>query len=137
MSLHLASSDGVPAPYVRPAVRPDAGAGGHEVVPDGWVVEPAGLWRGRAAEVVYDPRRHDVIITEGVRHDATEATLRADGWQRCAIDGPKGLWARHRLVAARGALARLDHAAAGVGHVDPAKTQRAGARPEVGRGLGL
>jgi hypothetical protein len=122
---------------MRHAVRPDTGAGGHEVVPDGWVVESAGLWRGRAAEVVYDPRRHDVMITDGVGHDATEASLRADGWERCAIDGRKGLWARDRQVAARGALARLDQVAGGVGHGGPAQTPRPGDRPEVGRGLGL
>jgi hypothetical protein len=77
------------------------------------------------------------MITDGVGHDATQASLRADGWQRCTIDGPKGLWARDRLIAARGALARLDHAAAGVDHGDPARTPPTGDRPEVGRGLGL
>src|ERR687897_585817 len=32
-------------------------------VPPGWVAEHFGRWQGREAEVVYNPRRHDVIVT--------------------------------------------------------------------------
>jgi hypothetical protein len=104
-------------------------------VPDGWVVESAGLWHGRPAEVVYDPRRHDVMITEGVGHDEVDAALRADGWMRCAVEGRKGLWARDRLVAVRNTLARFDHAAGGAELATPERPPLE--RPEAGRGLGL
>jgi len=135
VSVHLASSAGFPAPFVRPAAHQGAGQDGGREVPDGWVVEPAGLWRGGEAEVVYDPRRHDVMITEGVGHDEVDAALRTDGWMRCGVEGRKVLWARDRLVAVRSTLARLDQAAGFA--ADPAAPSRPLARPEAGRGLGL
>jgi hypothetical protein len=34
---------------------------------DGWTTEQAGQWQGHEVELVYDPRRHDVMLvqTEG------------------------------------------------------------------------
>ncbi len=47
------------APYLRPA-----GPEGTPPAPcpPGHQAEAAGLWHGRAMEVVYDPRRHDVAF---------------------------------------------------------------------------
>jgi hypothetical protein len=138
VNVHLASSDGFPAPFVRPAAPQGASQDDSRVVPDGWVVESTGLWRGGAAEVVYDPRRHDVMVTEGVGHDELDAALRADGWMRCAVEGRKGLWARDRLVAVRNTLARFDQAVAGAEPARLATPERPPLeRPEAGRGLGL
>lgn len=133
MSVHLASSDGFPTPFLRPAVPEHGGEG----VPDGWVAEPAGEWRGLAAEVVYNPRRHDVMVSEGVVRDGTSAALSADGWMRCAVEGRTTLWARDRIAATQEALARFDEAAAAEPVVLPGAVRTAVERTEPGRGLGL
>ncbi len=130
-------------PFLRPAgpeietTRPIVGSvpGGPQVLvaerqrrpggptPLGWVTEHVGRWPGvgwTAAEVVYNPRRYQVMLTQ-VGHDVSGA-LEAAGWQRHATDGDRVLWTRDRLSATQAALARLDHAAA----IDP---PAAGLRP--------
>lgn len=132
MNVHLVSSVGFPTPFLRPAAPPHGDHG----VPDGWVAEPAGEWRGRAAEVVYDPRRHDVMVSEGLVRDDASAALCTDGWMRCAVEGGRTLWARDRIAATREALARLAEAAAAELALLPGAVRGTIGRPEPGRGLG-
>lgn len=133
MSVHLATSNGFPTPFLRSA----APQHGEEAVPHGWVAEPAGEWGGRPVEVVYDARRHDVMVSEGVVRDDTSAALRADGWMRCAVEGRRTLWARGRIAATREALARFDDVAATEPALPPGAARSPVGRPEPGRGLGL
>ena len=78
-------------------------------MPAGWVTEHIGRWHGRDTEVVYNPRRHQVMVTAG-NTDIFDA-LDAQGWQRHGTDGDRAVWTRDRLDATRAALTRLDHAA--------------------------
>jgi hypothetical protein len=82
-------------------------------VPPGWVAEHFGRWQGREAEVVYNPRRHDVIVTNRVHLVGDQATsLEAVGFERHATAGRRELWVRDRTAATWTALARHDQAAA-------------------------
>jgi transcriptional regulator with XRE-family HTH domain len=82
-------------------------------VPPGWVAEHFGRWQGREAEVVYNPRRHDVIVTNRVHLVGDQATsLEAIGFERHATAGRRELWVRDRTAATWTALARHDQAAA-------------------------
>ncbi len=76
--------------------------------PPGWAAEPVGRWDGRWQEVVYNPRRHDVLVVRGGRSPTLEAALPASGWnESCHTDGAR-MWVRDRLGATRDALARLE-----------------------------
>jgi hypothetical protein len=95
-------------------------------LPVGWIVEDVGQWpgvHGTDAEVVYNPRRHQVMVTQGLDPESA-AALQADGWQRHATDGDRVLWTRDRVAVTQAALARLDQAAA----IDPPV---AGLRPSL------
>lgn len=97
-----------------PFLRPAAPVPGRAPVPAGWSVERAGLWDGRPAEVVFDPRRHDVALFLGPTSPQTRADLRAAGWLRQGA-GPTGeLWSRDRTTAARQRLARTTGPATGL-----------------------
>ena len=89
-------------PFLRPA--PPDGAPGAPC-PPGCTAEPAGLWRGRQVEVVYDPRRHDVLFVRG-RHSELEPRLEDAGWTHAVTDGPNQMWVRNRAAVARQALDR-------------------------------
>ena len=83
-------------------------------IPLGWVVEHVGYWpgvSGNDTEVVYNPRRHQVMITQRLGPESV-ASLHADGWQRHAADGDRVLWSRDRVAATQAALTRIDQAAA-------------------------
>lgn len=73
---------------IQVSERPRAPSG---PVPPGWVAEPVGRWQGRETEVVYDPRRHDVMLTQQTEPFAvgadTASALEADGWERRSGDG--------------------------------------------------
>jgi hypothetical protein len=101
----------VPPPPERPYVRevlPRAFGQRPPAVPDGWVAESIGHWAGRPAEVVYDPRRHQLSVTS----DRSEvgSVLVAAGWRWHASDGRRSLWVQDRLAGPRAALDRLDRA---------------------------
>lgn len=83
--------------------------------PEGWRAEPAGRWAGRDVEIVYDPRRHDVLVaTNGLPERQWEA-FRAAGFELIDVAGRDELWIRDRVAVARAGLARVDTAAAAVG----------------------
>jgi hypothetical protein len=108
--IEIAGAVGHPAPggpQVYAAERRRAPGG---PVPVGWVSEHVGCWHGRDTEVVYNPGRHQVMVTQ-VGEDAA-GRVEASGWQRHAVDGDRVMWTRDRLVATRAALARHDQVAA-------------------------
>lgn len=69
--------------------------------PEGWAVEPAGRWRDRRVEVVYDPARHDVLFHRGNTPPKLAAALSEMGWRHRGTDGPNEWWTRDRVEAAR------------------------------------
>jgi hypothetical protein len=91
-------------PFLRPTDR-------GKLAPVGWVAEPAGHWGGKEVDVVYDPRRHQVLVVRSAVPDGTRSSLGAAGFRRLAADGAQELWVRDRLAVARAALDRLDRAA--------------------------
>ncbi len=90
-------------PYLRPRSREDAPA----PCPPGCATEPAGIWGGRAMEVVYDPRRHDVALLLGDASPEVRHGLVATGWRHQRGDGDTQLWVRDRLALARQRLERI------------------------------
>lgn len=91
---------------MNPVLRP---LGGDGPIPEGWRAEPAGRWAGRDAEIVYDPRRHDVLVaTNGLPERQCEA-FRAAGFELIERAGRDELWIRHRVAVARAGLARVGH----------------------------
>ena len=91
-------------PFLR---RSDRG----QLAPVGWVSQPAGLWGGQPVDIVYDPNRHDCLLTRTAMPDHLRAGFAGAGYRRIASDngGGQELWVRDRADAARAALARLDH----------------------------
>ena len=72
-------------PFLRPVDR-------GQLAPVGWEAEPAGLWKGREVDVVYDPNRHRVLVVRGDLESSTETALRADGWTRQIQTADNSLW---------------------------------------------
>lgn len=92
-------------PYLRPA--PLQGAPSPQC-PEGWAAEPAGLWGDTHMEVVYNPRRHDVLIVRGRMSHPAEAALPSVGYfERDAAEGVR-MFVRDRTAATRNALERLE-----------------------------
>ena len=92
-------------PYLRPAT-PDGAP--PTPCPPGWMAEPVGLWDGHSQEIVYHPRRHDVLIVRGQCPAALEASLPSSGWNEARQTDGARMWVRDRLVATRQANARLE-----------------------------
>ena len=92
-------------PYLRPA--PPEGAAPLPC-PPGWTAEPAGIWDGRHQEVVYNPRRHDVLIVRGALSPAVESSLPAIGWAEARSSDDARMWVRDRAAMTRAALDRLE-----------------------------
>ncbi len=91
-------------PYLRPAAPEGTTPA---PCPPGGQAEPAGIWHGKAMEVVYDPRRHDVVFLRGAVSATVEDGLRATGWEHRLSDGANQMWTRDRAALAR---RRLDQA---------------------------
>ena len=51
-------------------------------------------------EVVYDPRRHDIILLRGRTTPELQAQMTAAGWSEQASDGASQFWVRERVVQA-------------------------------------
>jgi hypothetical protein len=113
---------------LRPFLRPtDRG----KLAPVGWVSQPAGVWAGREVDVVYDPRRHTIILLRNQQlAEAKAQSFRDLGYERVDGDGHNELWARDRVAAAR---ARLERADQRVGRTPSTGIQT----PSMDRGLGL
>ena len=88
---------------MKPFLRPTSRA---RLAPVGWTSEPAGQWAGREVEVVYDPRRHQVVLCRNDPGDRTRAELAGAGYRRCASDGTQEMWVRDRSAEAAAALER-------------------------------
>ena len=88
-------------PFLRPTDR-------GRLAPVGWISEPAGTWAGSGAEVVYDPRRHQVLFLRNDPGDPTRTAIAENGYRRVAIDGHQEMWVRDRVVATVSRLDRLE-----------------------------
>jgi hypothetical protein len=75
------------------------------LAPVGWTAETAGHWGGRPVDIVYDPRRHDVLVLRNRIPEHLHARFAEAGFRRIATDGDQQLWVRDRLAVA---LERLD-----------------------------
>ena len=84
-------------PFLRPATTLGALS---RPSPEGWITHPAGLWRGRRVEVVYDARLHDVALVGCVSAEI-EAGLANAGWHRRGQDGAHEWWVRDRIAYAQ------------------------------------
>lgn len=82
-------------PFLRPTDRA-------RLAPVGWVSEPAGVWAGRQVEVVFDPRRHQIVMMRGAPSDKARSDLVSEGYRRMAIDSGQEMWMRDRHVPGRG-----------------------------------
>lgn len=82
------------------------------LAPVGWVAEPAGQWAGREVEIVYDPRRHDVVLVRSEPNDTARAGIAESGYRRIAVEGLQEMWVRDRV---EGAQVRLDELGRGHG----------------------
>lgn len=82
------------------------------LVPLGWVTEPAGTWERIEVDVVYDPRRHEVMFSPPTGPDR-KATFEAAGWRVVSADRMRVFWTRDRSAATRAALDRLGHGTSG------------------------
>ena len=118
-------------PYVRPASPADqiTDTAGRSA-PRGWVVEPIGTWESAQHEVVYDPRRHEVTVTESAHDHRSIAT---PGWQLQATDGSRGFWTLDRVAAARGWLNRFEQLAMGIEGPQPATATTREPTRDLGR----
>lgn len=81
------------------------------LAPVGWVAEPAGTWAGKEHDVVYDPKRHDVMFLRADPGDEARTGFTQVGYRRIGTDGPSEFWVRDRAAAVDAALARVDHSA--------------------------
>ncbi|MBK5224109.1 MAG: hypothetical protein JJE52_14790 [Acidimicrobiia bacterium] len=89
-------------PFMRPTDRA-------RLAPVGWVAEPAGQWAGREVEIVYDPRRHDVVVVRDEPNDTTRAGIAESGYRRIAVEGRQEMWVRDRVDTAQVRLDGLGH----------------------------
>ena len=91
-------------PYLRPA--PPEGEPPLPC-PPGWSAEPAGVWDGHHQEVVYNPRRHDVVIIRGGTSPSIEATFPGIGYAEARTSEDARMWVRDRFAMTQAALDRL------------------------------
>jgi hypothetical protein len=75
--------------------------------PRGHEAERAGVWHGKAMEVVYDPRRHDVAFLMGGVSAKVRDGLIDTGWRHQLSDGGNQMWTRDRAALARSRLQRV------------------------------
>jgi hypothetical protein len=102
---------------VKPFLRPTSRA---RLAPAGWVSERAGGWAGREVEVVYDPRRHEVVLFRNDPGDTARSDLAEAGYRRYASDGHQEMWVRERAPESHG-----------VGRSTPSPTKAQGGRPDL------
>lgn len=103
-------------PFLRPVDR-------GQLAPVGWEAEPAGLWKDQEVDVVYDPRRHRVLMVRGELEPGTETALRSEGWRRQNRAGENSLWVCDDIALAR------ERTAPGVVEIGQPGPQRPGPEP--------
>ena len=114
---------------MKPFLRPTSRA---RLAPVGWVSERAGEWAGREVEVVYDPRRHEVVLFRNDPGDTARSDLAEAGYRRYASNGHQEMWVRDTAP---------ETAAVGLQTSTPSPTKAQGGRPDLsvvgggGRGL--
>ena len=81
------------------------------LAPVGWVSEPAGRWADKEHDIVYDPKRHDVMFLRADPGQEAKDGFSQAGYRRLSSDGPCELWVRDRAPAVDAALARIDRTA--------------------------
>lgn len=96
-------------PYLRPATPegmppPDS--------PEGWTTERAGMWDGAPMEVVYNPRRHDVVIIRGRLPKGVSSTMQSAGFTEARAEAEVRMFIRDRSARVGTALDRLEAAPA-------------------------
>lgn len=81
-----------------------------QFAPVGWVAEPFGRWGGHEVDVVYDPKRHELLRTGVGFGDKSRTALAQAGFRRMASDEQQELWIRQRrqTTATTAALDRFD-----------------------------
>lgn len=84
---------------MKPFLRPTSRA---RLAPAGWVSEQAGEWAGREVEVVYDPRRHEVVLFRNDPGDTARSDLAEAGYRHYASDGHQEMWVRDTAPEAAG-----------------------------------
>lgn len=75
--------------------------------PPGWTAEPVGVWDGRQQEIVFHPRRHDVLIVRGGIAPKVERALPSLGYAAAAETAGARMWVRDRLALLQRDLQRL------------------------------
>lgn len=88
-------------PFLRPTYRA-------RLAPVGWVSEPAGQWSGKEVEIVYDPRRHQVLLVRNDIGDQSRTAIAGTGYRRFAVDGHQEMWVRDRVAQTQARLDRLE-----------------------------
>jgi hypothetical protein len=58
------------------------------------------VWAGRQVEVVFDPRRHQIVMVRNEPGETTRVSLVGEGFRRLAVDGQQEMWMRDRSAAA-------------------------------------
>lgn len=89
---------------MKPFMRP---VDGPQLAPVGWVAEPAGIWEGRRVEIVYDPRRHELVRATFDMGARARTLLASSGFRCVAAAGDRELWVRDRQTRSRVAVDRL------------------------------
>ena len=89
-------------PFLRPTDRA-------RLAPVGWASEPAGQWAGKEVEIVYDPRRHQVLMVRNDLGDPSRTAIAETGYRRIAVDGKQERWVRDRVAQTQARLDRLEH----------------------------
>jgi hypothetical protein len=88
-------------PYLRQSASSDR-------IERGWATHPAGSFGGVGCDIVYDPRRHDIVRALASLPLGIARALAAAGWTRHAmLDGGRELWVRNRPTSTRAQLAGL------------------------------
>lgn len=79
-------------------------------IPSGWTSIPVGEdwadWDGEKFDLVYDPRRHEVLTVSALESDEQIEQLWSQGWEVSSTDGSSHVLTRDRLARTRAVLDR-------------------------------
>lgn len=74
-------------PFLRGIDRP-------RIAPVGWIAEAIGVWSGDPCEIVYDPERHQIVLTQDEPDGLTRQILADQGFKCIRVEPPRAIWAR-------------------------------------------